>query len=184
MKSQNQKTTKSQFFVKATASWKDSSRRKGGYFSYSDITVEDALIEVNGNNAYIYSSVHYYGISVCTKKLSGKYFSCIGKQVTEKTFNKHLAAKKSAQLKFKAEVDARQAAQFKVTMEAAEAKKAAIAAEVASIKVDDQWQADKAAAMQLDGTAKNDAFIAAMKALLSRNGIEKLQYFYQTMKLL
>jgi hypothetical protein len=85
MKNQN-----SAFYVKAKIMWKDSSRRKGGYFSYSDISFSNCLIEVKGNTAFIYTKS-----SVYEKRINGKYFSFTGKQVTEKTFNKHLKERKT-----------------------------------------------------------------------------------------
>ena len=74
------------FYVKAQASWKNSERRKGGYFSYFDIKKENCLIKVTGSEAVIIDKNNNYTV----KRLSGKYFDFTGKKVTEKTFKKHL----------------------------------------------------------------------------------------------
>lgn len=79
------------FYLKANATWKDSSRRKGGYFSYSDMSVKNCLIEVAGNDVTIYENATAYGLTIYRKKMHGKYFSFTGKKVTERTFKKHLS---------------------------------------------------------------------------------------------
>jgi len=57
-------------------------------------------------------------------------------------------------------------------------------AEKATITTDAIWFEEKANALNLTGAAKNDAFTAAMKGLLKRNNIEKVEFFYQLMKAL
>lgn len=175
-------TPATQYFVKATVTYKDSSRRKGGYFSYTDVELSNCLVVINGTMANIYHTPHYHGIATDCKRTTGKYFNFSGKKVTKKTFDKYYAVLDQQHKDFKASYDAKQAAQTAAYAAEKEAKEAAINEEVEMIKIDQRWIDEKKAACQLEGLAKNDAFIAAMKGLLSRNGIEKLQYFYQVMK--
>jgi len=172
------KTT--EFYVKAKAEWKDSSRRKGGYFSYSDVKIENCIIKVIGGEAIITNENDQRTL----KRISGKYFSFTGKKVTEKTYLKYsreIALKETARREalkqlWKEESDAR--------VRAEEIKREAVKKEVSMIKIDEQWKSDKEEAMKLSGSVKADAFLAALKALLARNNIEKLQYFYQVMRCL
>lgn len=71
-----------------------------------------------------------------------------------------------------------------ITTELAEkqAKDARFQNELKSIATDATWSQEKANALTLVGAAKNEAFISAMKGLLSRNNIEKVEFFYQIMK--
>lgn len=96
------------FYLKANATWKDSSRRKGGYISYSDVSVKNCLIEVSGNDVIIYESATAYGLIIHRKKLYGKYFNFTGRKVTEKTFNKHLSELQKLADTLKAEREQRQ----------------------------------------------------------------------------
>lgn len=63
-----------------------------------------------------------------------------------------------------------------------EEKNKAIDLEFESIKVDELFIQEKNDALKLSGADKNDAMIRTLKNLLRRNGIEKLNYFYQIMK--
>lgn len=86
-------TTKvSKFYTQATITFTESSRRKGGYFNYTDTEIKNAIVEVIGNKAFIYDKPGakqiYY--SCTTKMTTGKYFNMQGKEVKKATFDKHL----------------------------------------------------------------------------------------------
>lgn len=177
MKASKSNTT-SQFYVKATASWKDSSRRKGGYFNYSDVVKNNCLIEVKGNVATIYADAIAAGYVITdTKLITGKYFEFKGKEVKEATFKKHLADRFNESTSLKEAYQAKIAIENQEKQDRINAEKAAIKAEFDMIKFDDKFFEDKKLA------STNSQLIGAFKALLSRNNIERLQYFYQVLKL-
>ncbi len=175
-----------QYFVKATASWKDSSRRSGGYFTYSDVVKENALIVIEGNTAIIYSTPIAAGYVVSdVKKLTGKYFSFSGKEVKEATFNKHFKARQEQAMRLKVECEAKQKQAAQEQKAAIDKKYAAIKAVADSIVIDEQWLKEKADAMTLRSAEKSRAFTAAFKGLLARNGKEqRIDYFFEVMRIL
>ena len=69
----------------------------------------------------------------------------------------------------------------KASLKAAELKESEIMAEVNLITIDSQYTKEVEEAKKINGIDKNNAYSSALKGLLSRNGIEKLKYFYQVM---
>ncbi len=84
------------------------------------------------------------------------------------------------------EIESLRKAKIERENEISETRKNAIKYEIEMMltKTDEQWYSDKAEAMKLKGIDKNNAFIEALKSLLVRSGIEKLNFFYETMKAL
>ncbi len=172
------------FYTNATATWKDSSRRNGGFFTYSDVTKTDCLIMTEKDTAVIFSDAIAAGYIITdTKRISGKYFSFNGTEVTEQEFDAALEARQAEAQRLKAEWKDKQAAAEADWKAANDKKYAAVKAIADSIIVDEQWAKEKADAMTLSGPEKSRAFVAAFKGLLARNGKSEIPFFYQVMRM-
>lgn len=91
------------FFINSTVKYKESSRRKGGYFSYTDIELKNCIVKILKNKAYIYTEnyfLHNFS-SPIIKVVNGKYFEMFAKEVSEKTYNKHFIKKEQSGVEFR-----------------------------------------------------------------------------------
>ena len=72
------------YFKNVTATWKESARRKGGYFNYEDVIIEKGFAVDNGKTVDIFDSNMNF---ISTKRKSGKYFVIEkGTEITKTTF--------------------------------------------------------------------------------------------------
>lgn len=79
-----QRFKQGRFFINCEVRYVESSRRKGGYFSYINILKKNCLVQVYGKVATIFENNNS-----TTKMVDGKYFEMRGKEVTRKTYLKH-----------------------------------------------------------------------------------------------
>ena len=178
------------YYKGATVKYKESFRRKGGYFTYEDFEIKNALVAIEGETAYIRQyNLEAVSHSVITKQMRGKYLDFSGgKIITEKTYQKHYKILYES-IKQNEIIFNKKQAEIRESKRIEEENKDRIAKELFQqefdkIKVDEIWLKEKQIALQLYGMEKNDAFIFAFKGLLNRNGIEKVNYFYKLMKCL
>ncbi len=88
----NESKKEIKYYINATVTYKDSYKRSGGYYTYTDGVINNAIVKVIGSKAYIYPELikGQLWLNPIIKMTRGKYFNIMGDVATEEVFDSKL----------------------------------------------------------------------------------------------